>query len=81
MKWNAERTSVGNQWGSGPALAEGVPATIALRTLAHTATVHALDATGKRRGRVDARLADGILTFDIGPVHKTLWYEIDTDAP
>jgi hypothetical protein len=36
---------------------------------------------GKRRATVDARLADGMLTFTIGPTHKTLWYEIETDAP
>lgn len=77
-KWNAERTSVGNQWGSGPALAEGVPAKIVIRTQARTATVHALDPTGRRRAAVDARLADGSLTFTIGPDHKTLWYEIET---
>jgi hypothetical protein len=81
MRWNADRNSVGNQWGTGPTLAEGVPAAITLRTQTRTATVHALDAIGKRRSVVDARLADGILSFTIGPEHKTLWYEIETDAP
>lgn len=81
MGWNAARNSVGNRWGTGPTVAEGVPAAIALRTHARMATVHALDATGKRRSVLDARLADGILTFTIGPEHKTLWYEIETDAP
>lgn len=81
MRWNAERNSVGNQWGTGPTLAEGVPAAITLRTQARTATVHALDATGKRRSAVDARLADGMLSFTIGPEHQTLWYEIESDAP
>jgi hypothetical protein len=81
MQWNAGRTSVGDRWGVGPALAEGVPATITLRTPAGKATVHALDANGRRGRPVDARLADGMLTFTIGPEHKTLWYEIETDAP
>lgn len=81
MQWNAERNSVSNHWGSAPSLAEGVPASIAIRTSARTATVHALDATGKRRGRVAARLNNGSLTFDIGPDYKTVWYEIATDAP
>jgi hypothetical protein len=80
-QWNADRTSVGNRWGDGPTLAEGVPATITIRTKALTAAVHALDATGKRRGRVEARLAGGILAFTIGPEHKTVWYDIETDAP
>ncbi|HEY7310906.1 MAG TPA: carbohydrate binding domain-containing protein [Gemmataceae bacterium] len=81
VKWNTDRTSVGNHWGEGPSLAEGVSATIKLNTPANKATVHALDTTGKRRGRVNARLADGVLTFTIAPEHKTLWYEIETDAP
>jgi hypothetical protein len=81
MQWNADRTSVGNRWGDGPTLAEGVPATITIRTKAHTAVVHALDATGKRRRQLDARLADGVLTFTIGPKHKAVWYEIASDTP
>jgi hypothetical protein len=81
MTWNADRTSVGKQWGEGPSLAEGVSATIKLDTPASKATVHALDGTGKRRKQVDTRLADGVLTFTIGPEHKTLWYEIETNAP
>jgi hypothetical protein len=58
-----------------------VTATIKLNTPAGKTTVHALDATGKRRKQVDARLADGVLTFTIGPEYKSLWYEIETDAP
>ena len=81
MHWNAARNSVGKEWGTGPTLAEGVPAVITLRTQARTAKVHALDATGKRRSVVDGNLADGILSFTIGPDRKTLWYEIETDAP
>ncbi|MGI4790798.1 MAG: carbohydrate binding domain-containing protein, partial [Janthinobacterium lividum] len=31
MGWNANRTSVGNQWGHGPTIAEGIPATVTLK--------------------------------------------------
>jgi hypothetical protein len=76
MGWNAERTSVGNRWGKGPVRAEGIAGTVALKTRAGSATVYALDGTGKRRGKVAARVAEGRLVFRIGPEHRTLWYEI-----
>jgi hypothetical protein len=79
MRWNADRTSVGNRWGRGPSLAEGVPAELTVRTLAKSAVVYALDGTGKRQGKVDAKLAEGRLTFAIGPAHKTLWYEVEAN--
>lgn len=75
MVWNAARTSVGDQWGHGPTLAEGIPATITLKT--RTARhVYILDGTGKRAGDVPATFADGTLTFTVGPQYQTLWYEI-----
>jgi len=80
MGWNAERTSVGRQWGHGPTVAEGIPARISIKTGARTATVHALDERGKRRTPVESRLENGQLLFEIGPDHKTLWYEIETDT-
>ncbi|HZO88001.1 MAG TPA: carbohydrate binding domain-containing protein [Chthonomonadaceae bacterium] len=77
MEWNADRTSVGDRWGTGPTLVEGVPATVAIRTVVTYATVYALDGTGKRIGTVDSKLSGGLLTFAIGPANKTLWYEIE----
>jgi hypothetical protein len=77
MQWNADRTSVGDKWGTGPTRAEGVPASITLQTSALSATVYALDGTGQRLGPVDSKLSGGTLTFAIGPTYKTLWYEID----
>jgi hypothetical protein len=77
MGWNAARTSVGDRWGDGPTQAEGVAATVSIATQANSATVHALDGAGKRRGRVESTLADGRLTFTLGPVHRTLWYEVE----
>ncbi len=75
MVWNADRTSVGDQWGQGPTLAEGIPATITLKT-EDLHQVWALDGTGKRVGTVPTVYAVGNLTFTVGPQFKTLWYEI-----
>ncbi len=79
MGWNAERTSVGKQWGQGPTRAEGIAARISLQTQARAATIHALDERGRRRSRVESQLKDCQLHFTIGPDHKTLWYEIEAD--
>ena len=75
MGWNADRTSVGSQWGHGPTVAEGIPATVTLKTTA-ARHVWALDGAGKRVGDVPASYANGSLTFTVGPQFKTLWYEI-----
>ena len=77
MKWNASRTSVGADWGTAPTVAEGIPAAIIVRTTAKNATVFALDGTGKRQGKVPAKVENGTLLFSIGAEHKTLWYEIE----
>ena len=75
MVWNADRTSLGDQWGHGPTVAEGIPATVTLKSdaLRH---VWALDGTGKRRESVPATFTNGRLTFTVGPQYQTLWYEI-----
>ena len=75
LEWNADRTFAGNAWSSGPTMAEAVTATIRLVTTAPK-TVYALDASGKRAGAVPSAVADGHLTFSIGPQYRTLWYEI-----
>jgi hypothetical protein len=76
MTWNAERNSVSDQWGTGPVLAQTVPATISLQTTAKSATVHALDATGARVKTVASTLGGGKLSFRISPSDKAVWYEI-----
>ncbi len=75
MGWNAERTSVGDRWGHGPVSAEGIPGRIALR-LATPARVYALDGRGARKAALRASWADGLLSFEIGPGNRTLWYEV-----
>jgi hypothetical protein len=76
MEWNPERTSVGDHWGSAPTVCEGVQATVRLRTRLRSATVFALDGRGRRRTPIPSQLEHGVLTFDIGPGAKTLWYEV-----
>jgi hypothetical protein len=78
MQWNETRTSVGTNWGTGPTMAEGVPAQIILRTSAKKATVWALDGGGKRTQIVPSQIINGNLRFNIGATFQTLWYEIET---
>jgi hypothetical protein len=78
MQWNAARNSIGDRWGTGPTLAEGVPASVAVHTLALSATVYALDSTGRRGNKLDSKLVGSTLTFAISPADRTLWYEIET---
>jgi hypothetical protein len=75
MAWNAQRTSVSDQWGSAPVHIEGLAGEIRIaRTTARK--VYALDANGKRTAEVPARLVDDQLVFKINPSLKAVWYEI-----
>jgi hypothetical protein len=76
MGWNADRTSVGDRWGHGPTIAEGIPADIQIETRARTAAVYALTPNGARGRVVPSTLSDGVLRFHIGPGERTLWYEV-----
>ncbi len=75
MVWNTDRTSVGDQWGHGPVMAEGIPATVTLKAES-ARRVWALDTMGHRASEVPAAFAGGMVTFTVGPQFKTLWYEI-----
>ena len=77
MAWNPDRSSVGDQWGKGPTVAEGIAAAVTVKSLAGMARVHALDGSGTRKALVPSNLQNGSVTFNIGPEHKTLWYEIE----
>ncbi|MBM3861193.1 MAG: hypothetical protein FJ395_16315 [Verrucomicrobia bacterium] len=71
MGWkNAEKTTVGRDWGKAPSLVEGVAATI---TLPRAAKAWALDERGQRRSEVPVRNG----TIEIGPQHRALWYEVE----
>jgi hypothetical protein len=81
LKWNADRTFAEDSWKSGPTHAEVPSGTITIQTYAKSATVYALDATGKRMGKIDSTLVTSgpnpNLSFRIGPEHKTLWFEVE----
>ena len=75
MGWNDDRTSVGDQWGAGPVVAEGIPCVISLPTT-RALRVFPLDASGKRGAPLAATRKEERLTFRVGPESKTLWYEL-----
>jgi hypothetical protein len=66
MKWNAEQTSVGRDWGRGPTRVNGIR--LKARLPGAPATIHALDGTGKRTRAVAAEA--------LGPEWATIWYEL-----
>ncbi len=75
MKWNADRTSVGDQWGTGPTRVNLVPAKLKI-SLGSSFEVHALDGSGKRISQVEAEFRDGKLIFETGSPHPTIWFEL-----
>jgi hypothetical protein len=76
MGWkNKAKTTVGPDWGIGPSLIEGIPATVTLPVAATRVAVWALDERGQRREQVPVTDVGGKATFEIGAKYKTLWYE------
>lgn len=73
MGWDEKRTTVSNQWGSSPALAEGIQADIRLPFGGH---VVALDGTGSPKGEVEFERTDNGIVFTIGSQYTTLWYAV-----
>ncbi|MDQ3813944.1 MAG: carbohydrate binding domain-containing protein, partial [Armatimonadota bacterium] len=79
MGWNAERNSVGSQWGYGPTRVEGITANVQLATTIRGLRVWALDVTGERKSEIATHDSNGILSFAISPRWQTLWYEISQE--
>lgn len=80
MKWqDAEKTSVGRDWGERPSMVEGIPATITLPVAASRARAWPLDERGQRRTGEPLRIEpDGEgCRLTIGPASRTLWYEVE----
>jgi hypothetical protein len=73
-EWNETRTSVGRKWGKGPALMAGIAAQVTLPQ--RVTAVRALDGTGKPQGTVKVERIIGGSRWNIGPEHRTIWYEI-----
>ncbi|MBP7142522.1 MAG: hypothetical protein KBA71_11490 [Opitutaceae bacterium] len=74
MQWNEARTSVGRNWGTGPAEVNGIPMEITLPRSG--ARVFALDGRGQRTSEVSSSDNGKAARFKLGPAQQTLWYEI-----
>lgn len=65
----------GADWGGGPFLVEGVPATVQLP--APVARCWALDERGERKASVPVRTVPGGTAVDVDGRYETVWYEIE----
>jgi hypothetical protein len=82
MVWNAERNSVGTQWGEGPTLCEGVPLSVTVPGSAGTVELFGLNPDGTRRSAVSAAGgASGGGPYELGADQETLWYELVLTSP
>lgn len=73
--WNADRTSVGDQWGRGPVIVERIPAVYSLQAPQLT-TVYALTPDGSRAGIVPSQRQGGTITWKAADGADTIHYEI-----
>jgi hypothetical protein len=72
MGWkNDEKSTVGRDWGRAPSLIEGIPVKI---MLPRASRAWALDERGQRGAELPVR--NGVI--NLGPQHRTLWYEVET---
>jgi hypothetical protein len=78
MVWkNAEKTSVGRNWGKAPSLVEGIPARITLPLSADRAQAWALGERGERKTALAVQASDdGKAQINLGTPAQTLWYEV-----
>ncbi|MCL2624136.1 MAG: hypothetical protein FWD31_10775, partial [Planctomycetaceae bacterium] len=78
-----DRITVGNRFGRGPVLCEGIPAVLTLPAAAERVTLYPLDASGNRKEPVQAKPAASeaddktTSTVELSPQYETLWYEIE----
>ncbi|MCX7048932.1 MAG: carbohydrate binding domain-containing protein [Candidatus Sumerlaeota bacterium] len=82
MGWkNAEKNSVGKDWGQAPTLVEGVPARVTLPVPAARAKAWTLDERGVRKTPLAVRPDErGNAVAAFGPEQKTLWYEVSANG-
>ncbi|MCR4412675.1 MAG: carbohydrate binding domain-containing protein [Thermoguttaceae bacterium] len=76
-KLGDDRVTLRNRWGREPVLCEGVPAEVLLPVDAQRVKLYALDASGNRRASATVRSRDGKAVLELGPRHKTIWYEAE----
>ncbi|MCG3180419.1 MAG: hypothetical protein BIFFINMI_02780 [Phycisphaerae bacterium] len=80
MGWkNAEKSTVGRDWGRAPARVEGIAATVTLDAAPARVRVWALDGRGQRAQELKVADAAGRSRIEIGPQFRTLWYEVEVE--
>jgi len=72
-----DRVTLSNRWGEAPILCEGIPAALTLPVDSGKVRFHALDPSGNRKASIPAQSQAGNCLLEIGPQHKTIWYEIE----
>lgn len=70
-----DRVTLRNRWGREPVLCEGVPARITLPVPPSRVQFYPLDESGNRRKANPVGTAGGRAVLELGPQHKTIWYE------
>lgn len=81
QKWkDANRTSLGSNWGSAPTLVETVPATVTLPVAPSRVSAWALDAKGQRTTALTVTDAGGRARLSLGNNGTTVWYEVQIAA-
>lgn len=77
MGWNEPRTTVGNDWGTGPSLCEGVPLEVRVEVPTESVELFPLNPDGSRRTAVESQPHNTDPTrYQVGPGRETLWYEL-----
>lgn len=78
MGWkDAEKTTVGKDWGKAPSLVEGIQATITLPVEAKRVRLWSLDERGQRIGEITVRETNGNAVLELSEKYGTLWYEVE----
>jgi hypothetical protein len=75
MQWNANKTSLGGNWGHAPTRVEVIAGNVALPRAASDVAVYALDGRGQRIASVPVT-GTSTANFAIGGSVPTLWYEV-----
>ena len=76
MKWkDAQKSSVGADWGTSPSVVEGIPAKIGV-PYQKGLQAWALDARGQRVKEIPVKRVTGKSEIEISPGDQTLWWEI-----
>jgi hypothetical protein len=66
-----------DDWGKGPVVMEGVPATVTIPADPLRVKCFALDPHGDRKREVAVEMAEGGAKIVLKPEYETVWYEID----